>query len=409
MDQKGVVVKMRLKRFIVFGICSLIVLFSLTVVLTGCGKSTSSQEVVIGLTAPLSGPGAGFGQDIRDGIDMAIKKVNAAGGITIGDTKYTFKLESADDQMVPDQATANANRFVLEDGINIIWDPTANTIAPLLTKNTTPGEEFLMMAYTSVPLYAKTPNKLMVTLPPPFTVYFKPWIQMAMGNGWKKMAMMQTTGAYGDLWGSNFEPAWTAAGGTVVAKANANYYTETDYSAYLTTALAANPDVIFCGGPSDPTALLIKQARDKGFQGGFIVIDQAKLDVIAKTVPMDKLEGAIGVLPVALGANTWPYMNTFINDFQAQYGRDATWESAITYTGFYILTRAMKNAGTTSDVTAIRAAFAADDVSVTSGDEFPVGYSGINQDTGAFLMPGTTTQVKNGAFTQEQMIEWWKQ
>ena len=380
-----------------------------TVLLTGCGKSTTTKEVVIGLTAPLSGPGAGFGQDIRDGIDMAINKVNKDGGITIGDTKYSFKLESADDQMVPDQAEANASRFVLENGINIVWDPTANTISSLEAMNTTSGEEFLIMAYTSIALYIKTPNKLMVTLPPPFTVYFKPWITLAMGNGWKKMAMMQTTGAYGDLWGSNFKTAWTAAGGTIVAETPADYYKETDYSPFLTTALAANPDVIFCGGPSDPTALLIKQARDKGFKGGFIVIDQAKLDVIAKTVPMDQLEGAIGVLPVALGANTWPYMNTFIKDFQAQYGRDATWESAICYTAFYTLTKAMKNAGSVDDVVAIRAGFATNDAAVMSGDKFPVGYSGINNDTGALLMPGTTTQVKNGAFTQEEMIEWWKQ
>jgi branched-chain amino acid transport system substrate-binding protein len=399
---------MRLKKFLVLGIGVLLVLALIPTFLTGCGSSGSKATVTIGLTAPLSGSGAGYGEDIRDGIDMAINKVNDAGGLTIGDTTYTFKLESADDQMVPDQATANANRFVLEDGINIIWDPTANTIAPLLQMNTKAGEEFMVMAYSSVPLYAQSPNKFMITLPPPFSVYLKPFITLAMGRGYKKCAMMQTQGAYGDLWASKFEPAWTGAGGTVVAKQPANYYTETDYSAYLTAALAQNPDVIFCGGPSDPTALLIKQARDKGFKGGFIVIDQAKLDVIAKTVPMDQLEGAIGVLPVALGANTWPYMTTFMDDFTAKYGRDVTWESAICYTGFHILTEAMKQAGSVSDLDAIRAAFAQGDVSVTSGDQWPVQFSGINDQTGALLMPGTATQVLNGAFTQEQQIEWWK-
>jgi branched-chain amino acid transport system substrate-binding protein len=395
---------MRLKKILIFVIGCLMTLSLLSVFLIGCGGGKKA-EVVIGLTAPLSGAGAGYGQDIRDGIDMAIKKANDAGGVKIGDTTYTFKLESADDQMTPDMAQTNANRFVLEDGINIIWDPTANTIAPLMTKNTTSGEEFLIMAYSSVPLYAQSPNKLMITLPPPFSVYLKPFIQTAMGQGWTKVALMQTTGAYGDLWGSNFEKAWTGAGGTVLAKAPANYYTETDYSAYLTTALAQNPDVIFCGGPSEPTGLLMKQARDKGFKGGFIVIDQAKLDVIANEIGMDKLEGAIGVLPV--DETVWTYMPTFANDFQAQYGRKVTWEAAICYTGFHILTEAMKSAGSVSDLTAIRAGFAANGVAMTSGDEYPVQFSGINNDTGALFMPGTPVFVKDGQFQPGTEVDWW--
>lgn len=396
---------MRFKKILIF---CMAVLMVTTILAAGCG-STKPKTVVIGVTAPLSGTGAAYGQDIKSGLDMAIKKINDAGGITIDKTKYTFELQSADDAMVPEQAVTNANQFVLQKGIKVVWDPTANTIAPLMGINTKVGEEFIIMAYSSVPLYAKTPNSLMVTLPPPFSVYLGPFIKLAMGNGQTKVGMLQTTGAYGDLWGSSFEQAWTKAGGTVVSKAPASYYTETDFTPFLTTVLAANPDVIFCGGPSDPTALVIQQARSMGFKGGFIVIDQAKLDVIAEKIGMDKLEGAIGVLPVELGSNVWPYMTTFAKDYKKQYNKTVTWEAAICYTGFNILTKAMEAAGSVDDLKAIRAGFAKSNVSVTSGKEFPVGFSGIKNETGALLMPGTATQVKNGKFTQEQEIQWWKQ
>ncbi len=395
---------MRLKKIFVLSV----VLVMATMFLASCGGTkTTTETVTIGLTAPLSGVGASYGEDIKAGLDMAIKKVNAAGGITIGDKKYTFALEAADDGATPEAALANAQRFVLQDGINIVFDPYATTINSLMDINTKAGEEFMIMAYTSVPYYASKPNKMMLTIPPPFSVYIKPFITMAMTNGWKKMAMLQTTGAYGDLWGSTFEKAWVGAGGTVVAKAPANYYTETDYTPFLTTALAAGPDVIFCGGPSEPTALLIDQARGLGFKGGFIVIDQAKLDVIAEKIGMEKCEGAIGVLPVELGANLWPYMTTFASDYKASYGKTVTWETAICYTAFYVLTQAMESAGSASDINAIRAAFA--NSSVTSGDQFPVGFSGMNPDTGALWMPGTATQAKNGQFVEGQPIEWWKQ
>lgn len=375
----------------------------------GCGGEAEGEKVVvkIGLTAPLSGIGAGYGQDIKAGLDMAIADVNSKGGIKIGDTTYVFELVSADDEMVPEKALSNAQRFVLEEDIKIIWDPTANTIQSLMGINETAGEEFLIMGYTSVPLYAQKPNKYMVTLPPPFSVYVKDWITRALTKGWKKLGMLQTTGAYGELWGKTFKDAWTKAGGTVVAEAPASYYTETDFTPYLTTVLAANPDVIFCGGPSEPTALVIDQARNQGFKGGFIVIDQAKLDIIEETTGIDKLEGCIGVLPV--DQSQWTATLETMERFEKEYNRRFTWEAAICYTGFHILVKAMEEAGSVDDVAAIRAAFAKGNVSVTSGEELPVEYAGINDQTGALFMPGTSVIVMNGAYQPGEPIEWWKQ
>ncbi|WP_287153397.1 ABC transporter substrate-binding protein [Candidatus Solincola tengchongensis] len=375
----------------------------------GCGGKAEGEKVVvkIGLTAPLSGIGAGYGQDIKSGLDMAIAEINSKGGIKIGDTTYVFELVAADDEMVPEKALSNAQRFVLEEDIKVVWDPTANTIQSLMGINETAGEEFLIMAYTSVPLYAQKPNKYMVTLPPPFSVYVKDWITRALTKGWKKLGMLQTTGAYGELWGKTFKDAWTKAGGTVVAEAPASYYTETDFTPYLTTVLAQNPDVIFCGGPSEPTALVIDQARSLGFKGGFIVIDQAKLDIIEETTGMEKLEGCIGVLPV--DQSLWPATLQVMEKFEKEYNRRFTWEAAICYTGFHILAKAMQEAGSVDDVAAIRAAFAKGNVSVTSGEELPVEFSGINDQTGALFMPGTSVIVEKGAFQAGEPVEWWKQ
>ncbi len=397
---------MRLKKLLVLSLAMLMV----ALLLASCGEEAEegkkTETVTIGLTAPLSGAGAGYGEDIKAGIDIAMKEINDEGGLVIGDTAYKFKLEAADDAMVPDTSKANAERFVLEKGINVVWDPTANTITPLMEINTKAGEEFLIMAYSSVPLYTEKVNPLMITLPPSFAVYVKPFLTAAMSKGWMKLGMIQTTGAYGKLWGDTFEKAWVGAGGTVVAKAEADYYTTTDFTANLTTILAAKPDVILCGGPSEPTGLVIDQARGLGYTGGFIVIDQAKLDVIEEMTGMEKLEGCIGVLPVELATDLWPAMTDFSKDYREQYGKTVTWETAICYTSFHILARAMENAGTVSDIKAIREAFP--ESSVTSGEEFPVGYAGINDQTGHLLMPGTMVMVENGEWVPGEPIEWWK-
>ncbi|MEW6554614.1 MAG: ABC transporter substrate-binding protein [Actinomycetota bacterium] len=398
---------MRLKAIIVL----IVALMMVTLGLASCGESGGGGEKTtkkIGLTAPLSGVAAAYGQDIKDGLEMAINRINQEGGITIGDTTYVFELLAADDEATPEPALSNAQRFILEEDIQAIFDPVATSIQPLIGINEKPGEEFLVMAYTSVPLYTQKVNKYMITLPPPFSVYIPEWIKLAMGKGWMKMGMLQTTGAYGDLWGSSMEKAWTAAGGTVVAKAPASYYTESDFTPYLTTVLAANPDVIFCGGPSDPTALVIDQARSLGFKGGFIVIDQAKLDVIADTTGMEKLEGAIGVLPVEDAFDLWPYLKTFNDDYVAEFGGErTTWESAIAYSGMMILARAMEAAESVDDVAAIREGFDQSGVAVLDPEQYPVGYQGIDTTTGALWMPGTATMVEGGVFVEMEPIEWW--
>jgi branched-chain amino acid transport system substrate-binding protein len=405
---------MRLKTILIV-IVAMCMVATMVVLFSGCGDDEEptptgeTEEVTIGLSAPLSGVGAGYGQDIQEGLEMGIKYVNDMGGIKIGDVTYTFKLDAADDAMVPEQALTNATSMVLEEGITSIFDPTANTIGALMQINETPGEEFLINAYTSIPLYAQTPNSLLVTGPPPFSTYVEDWIKLAFGSGMMNLGVLTTTGAYGELWASTFTEAWTGAGGTVVASAPADYYTETDYTANLTTVLAANPNVLLIGGPSDPTALVIEQARGLGFEGGFIVIDQAKLDDIEEITGMDALEGAIGVLPIMDGAENWPYIDTFAQDYENEYGEMVTWEAAISYTMVYILTQAMEAAGSVDDPAAIRAGYADGDVSVTSGDEFPVGFEGINDATGALLMPATSTMVVDGAFTQMDLIYWWEE
>jgi len=400
---------MRLKAIIVL----VVALMMVTLGLASCGEGGGDGAKVtkkIGLTAPLSGVAAAYGQDIKNGIEMAIDAINKDGGIEIGDTTYIFELLPADDEATPEPALSNAQRFILEEDIQVIFDPVATSIQPLIGINEKAGEEFIMMAYTSVPLYTQKVNKYMITMPPPFASYIKPWITLAMGKGWTKMGMLQTTGAYGDLWGSTFEQAWTGAGGTVVAKAPASYYTVTDFTPYLTTVLAANPDVIFCGGPSDPTALVIDQARSLGFTGGFIVIDQAKLDFIADTTGMEKLEGAIGVLPVEDAFDLWPALQKFNDDYVAEYGGErTTWESAIAYSGMMILAKAMEAAQSVDDVEAIRAAFDESGVAVLDGAEYPVGYEGINPETGALFMPATATIVENGVFVEQEPVEWWKE
>ena len=60
-------------------------------------NSSQAKDVVIGFTAPLSGPAAEYGLNCASGLDMAVKQINKTGGIKIKGKTYNLKLVKLDD------------------------------------------------------------------------------------------------------------------------------------------------------------------------------------------------------------------------------------------------------------------------------------------------------------------------
>jgi branched-chain amino acid transport system substrate-binding protein len=379
---------------------------ALLVLLTGAwtnGAAAPAQEVVIGYTAPLSGPAAEYGQDCVNGVEMAINEINKAGGITVKGKKYVFRLEKLDDRIDPTQAVNNARRFRDQFKAPAIFNPVFNTIAPMMQINQEKGNEFIMMAYTSTPKVTAMKNKLLVAIPPNFEIYVQAFSDLAWGWGARKAAMVVTLGAYGDEWRAAFKKYWEKKGGTITADKPANYYTETDFSAPLTAALATKPDVLLIGGPSAPTALVIEQARGLGYKGGFILIDQAKVDYIAHILKgMKLMDDVIGVSAIA--NVPVPAAQSFDKKYTATYKRMNTWEAALHYTAMYALAKAMEAAGTVSDVYAIRAAFPK--AFPLLGDKFPTEMFGISE-AGRIHLAASVQTVKDGKYDKNDMYVWW--
>jgi branched-chain amino acid transport system substrate-binding protein len=364
----------------------------------------AAKEVVIGFSGPLSGVAAEYGQDCANGVAMAIKEINAAGGVAVGGQKYVFKLVKLDDRVDPTEAVNNTRKFVDQYKAPAVFNPVFNTLAAMTRVNQDKGHEVLLMAYTSTPKVVEMGNKLLVAIPPPFTVYVKSFSDLAWKKGWRKAAMVVTLGAYGDEWRHAFKDYWQSKGGKITEDKPANYYTETDFSAQLTAALATKPDVLLIGGPSGTTALVIEQARGLGYKGGFILIDQAKMDYIANILKGTQLmHNTIGVAAVALSPTA--AAPAFDKKYVAEYKRMQTWEVALNYDAMQALARAMVAAGTVSDPAKIRAAFPK--AFPLSGDKFPVEYFTITQG-GRMACPGSVQMIdQSGKYGQILMYCWW--
>jgi ABC-type branched-chain amino acid transport systems, periplasmic component len=321
--------------------------------MVGSNTAAAADVVKLGFTGPLSGGAALYGKNTLTGIEMAVNEINKEGGLDIKGKKYKVEVVALDDKYSPSEAAVNAKRLVQEHKTPVIFVPHSGGIFALQAFNE--QENFLISAYTSIPTVTSRGNKLTVRIPPSFLGYMAPFTKVAMERFGKRVAIANATHDYAKAWTKAFVPAWTAAGGEVVADNPMDYNKDTDYYSGVSKVLAAKPDVLFIGGASEPSALVVKQARELGFKGGFIVMDQAKLDEMAAVVGgLEMLEGAVGVLPLVYDED--PEAKDFVKRYQAKFGKTPGSEAGYHYMTTYIMVEAMKIAGTTSDPAKIRAA-----------------------------------------------------
>lgn len=322
--------------------------------LLGAGAAMAQQVVHIGFSGPLSGGAAKYGQEVLDGMQMGAADVNQA-GIEVAGKKIRFEIVPLDDKYNPSETAINARRLAQEQQAAVVLLPHSGGGFAVQTSNE--QQKLLLLSYTSVPQISARGNKLTVRIPPEFTSYLNSFIKYEMATYGRKVALAATDTDYGKVWVAAFKPAWEAAGGTIVADNAMSYNRATDFYSGVSRVLATKPDVMFIGGPSEPTGLIVQQARELGFKGGFIVMDQAKLDEVAKvTGGYAPLNGAIGVLPLA--NDETPNAKAFVERFRKSHGgRDPSQEVSLNYTAVYATALAMKLAGSVSDAIAIRNQF----------------------------------------------------
>ncbi|GAA3530320.1 branched-chain amino acid ABC transporter substrate-binding protein [Aeromicrobium flavum] len=319
-----------------------------------CGGSGEGGEetIVIGYSAGLSGGAAEYGVNVQNGLKMAIDEVNEE-GVEIDGKKYQVKLESLDDQYQPGTTGTNVQRLVEKEGASVVFIPHAGGIKAAQELNSG-RTEFLIGAYSSDPAILDADNPLTVMIPPSFDSYVQPFIDKVKKKDDAKLGLMATASEFGQEWTKTTIKKWEESGGEVLAKNNIDYGTVSDFAGPVAKTLAGKPDVILVGGPSQPTALLIEEAREQGFTGAFLIADQAKFEELEEFTDPKNLNNSVGIMPLPLFEGT----KDFIADYQEKYSSEkpVNADIALNYQALPIFIEAMKIAKSVDDPKAIRQA-----------------------------------------------------
>ena len=316
------------------------------------GGDSDEGTIVFGYSAGLSGGSAEYGVNVQNGLKMAIDEANEE-GVEIDGKKYTVKLESLDDQYQPGTTGTNVQRLVEKEGATVVFIPHAGGIKAAQELNSG-RTEFLIGAYSSDPAILDSGNPLTVMIPPNFDSYIQPFIDKVKTKEDAKLGLMATASEFGQEWTKSTIKKWEASGGEVLAKNNIDYGTVSDFAGPVAKTLAGKPDVILVGGPSQPTALIIEEAREQGYEGAFLIIDQAKFEELEEFTDPKNLNNSVGIMPLRLSEGT----EDFIADYKEKYSSEkpVNADIALNYQSLPIFLEAMKIAGTIDDPVAIRAA-----------------------------------------------------
>jgi len=355
------------------------------------GGALAQEVVKIGYSGPLSGGAALYGKNVLSGMEMAANEVNAK-GLEIGGKKYKVEIVALDDKYNPSETGINVQRLVQQHKTPAVLVPHSGGIFAVQAFNE--KSDVMLLAYSSLAQITERGNKMTIRIPPEINNYVQPFIRYEMGKFGKNVGIANADHDYAKAWTALFKPAWEAAGGKVVEENPMSYNKSTDFYSGVSRVMQGKPDVLFIGGPSEPTALVAKQARDLGFKGGFIVMDQAKLDEMAKVVGgLGPLEGSIGVMPLVNDMR--PDAKLFVEKFRKAYpDRQPSSEVSLNYTAVHATAAAMKLAGTATDAKAIRAQM---DKAIKSlpKENNPNDLDGVN-DRGGVLADSVIAVVENG-------------
>lgn len=92
-------------------------------------NAASAQDIVLGASVQLTGPVANTGRYYRDAYQLAIDKINAAGGVKVAGKAEKLALKLYDNQSDVNLSVRQYTQLVSQDKVNLLLGPFASNFA----------------------------------------------------------------------------------------------------------------------------------------------------------------------------------------------------------------------------------------------------------------------------------------
>jgi branched-chain amino acid transport system substrate-binding protein len=227
------------------------------------GDAPAGGDVILlGQVGALTGGQATFGISTRNGIEMAIKEANAAGGVK----GKKLAIRVYDNQSKPEEAAQATTRLITQDKVVLILGDVAssNSLA-MAEKAQAAGVPMITPSSTNTTVTQKGDYIFRVCFIDPFQGFVMAKFAREDLKLGKVAVLQDNKSAYSIDLSDVFTRKFTEMGGKVTATESYSQG-DTDYRAQLTAIRKTQPDGIYVPGYYSEVGVIARQAREVGLK-----------------------------------------------------------------------------------------------------------------------------------------------
>ena len=323
----------------------------LAFVVTLLGAPAFAQDIVLGASVQLTGPVANTGRYYKDAYEFAIDKINATGGVKVGDTKHKLVLKLYDNQSDVNLSVRQYTQLISQDKVNLLLGPFASNFA-LADSAVSEKYEVPMVqgGGASDQIFSRKFKYIFGTLAPASN-YFASTIDMLkqLSPAPKTVALLYADDAFDVSVAKGTQPLIEKAG--LKAVIDERYTSNaSDFNSLLSQIKSANADAVLVAGHETEILNFVRQAKS--------LAAAPKMYSFTVGVPSEDFRKALGKdADYAFGMTAW-LPSTSLKDrwfgdavqfaaaYKAKYGYDPDYHAASGAADVEALAMAIETAGT---------------------------------------------------------------
>lgn len=317
--------------------------------LTGCGggsKGADGDTIKVGGLLEMTGGSASFGISGKNGIDLALKKINEKG--VLGGKKLSLVV--ADTKSEASEATNGMQKLISQDKVVAVIGPNQSSavIASGAINNGAKVVDITPMGTNpDVTVDPKTKQVKPYGFRTCFIDPFQGTVMASFASNELKVKRaaiyIDNTSDYAKGLAQFFKENFVKNGGQVVIE-EAYLQKDTDFKSTLTKIKAAKPDFIYIPGYYQEVGLIVKQAREMGItvpMAGGDGWDSAKLPEIAGKAALENTFFSSLYSP----DDTSDLNKEFVAEYKKAYNTNPDVFAALAYDSTLLVAKAIEDAG----------------------------------------------------------------
>lgn len=322
--------------------------------LTGCGSNSESSskkdadKYYIGGIGPTTGATAIYGTAVKNGAQIAVDEINAAGGINGKQIEYRFE----DDQNDAEKSV-NAYNTLKDWGMQMLVGTTTTAPCIAVAGKTASDNMFQITPSASAPDVLSSGNGNI------FQVCFTDPNQgiasaqyIAENKLAKKIGIIYDSS---DVYSSGIEEKFEAEakdkGLQIVSKAAFTADSKTDFGTQLQKAKDAGADLLFLPIYYQEASIILKQADTMGYKPKFFGVDGMDGILTVENFDTKLAEDVMLLTPFAADAKDKAVQN-FVKTYKEKYKDTPNQFAADSYDAVYALKAAIEESKATTDMSA---------------------------------------------------------